>query len=290
MSTFENGAFGIDHPLLAVRDLDEAARRLSALGFVVTPRGQHPWGTHNRLALFSGGLIELITIGDAATIDDGTVDQHLFGRLVRAALAQSEGIAMVALHSTYLDRDLTEVQHLHGAGIIDFRRPLTLPDGSQDEAIVRLAMLIDQHHPRLSHFLCQQLKRGLVEVPEWRAHANGAIRLCGLTYLDDDLGHAAKRCRDVWGSTDQQGRYVSAGGAVDVITVDGFGSRFPGLALTPSQRARQPAAIAVTILVADITAARRFIEEAVQDSIDLGTRILLPASYLADTILEFVEE
>ena len=135
----------IGEGLTATRE--PAWRRLAALGFVVTPLGRHPWGTHNRLALFAGGLLELMTIGDSAAVDDGTVDHFLFGRPVRAALAESEGIAMVALHSTDLERDIAAA-HVPMTGIIDFRRPLTLPDGSHDEAIVKLAMLSDAAHPR----------------------------------------------------------------------------------------------------------------------------------------------
>jgi len=287
VSAFTNASFGIDHPLLTVADLDIAAKRLAALGFVVTPLGRHPWGTHNRPALFAGGLLELMTIGDSAAVDDGTVDHFLFGRPVRAALAESEGIAMVALHSTDLERDIAAA-HVPMTGIIDFRRPLTLPDGSHDEAIVKLAMLSDAAHPRLSHFLCQQMKRGLVEVPEWRRHPNGAERLFGLTYLDNDAGDAAIRCAALWGKPDDQRRYASAGGHVHVITADEAAAQFPGLSLSPSQRKRRPAAIAVTVLVGDLALARHHILAAVPGTHDLGHRLLVPADYLADTIFEFV--
>ena len=287
MSAFTNASFGIDHPLLAVADLDIAAERLAALGFVVTPLGRHPWGTHNRLALLTGGLLELMTIGDPAAVDDGAVDHFLFARPVRAALAESEGIAMVALHSTDLGRDIAAAP-VPMTGTIDFRRPLILPDGSPDEAVVKLAMLNDADHPRLSHFLCQQMKRGLVEVAEWRRHPNGAERLIGLTYLDDDAGNAAQRCAALWGTADGHGRYASAGGPVHVITRDQVALRFPGLSLSPTQWERRPAAIAVTVLVDNLAAARRHILAAAPGAHDLGHRLLVPADYLADTIFEFV--
>lgn len=284
---FVNASFGIDHPLLTVADLDDAAARLEALGFVVTPRGHHPWGTHNRLALFPGGLLELITIGDDKAVDDGAVDHLLFGRRVRQALAEAEGISMVALHSADLDAD-TAAARVAVNGLIDFRRPVTLPDGSKDEAVVRLAMLTDEAHPRLSNFLCQQMKRGLVEVAEWRQHANSAKRLYGVTYLDDAEGSAERRARALWGNAIEPGRYQSAGGTVDVVRPEMFAARFPGLDLTPSQMKRRPAAIAVTVLVGDVDQARRFVTKAVPQSKDKGTRLLVPATYLADTIIEFV--
>lgn len=287
MNDFVNAAFGIDHPLLTVADLDDAAARLEALGFVVTPRGRHPWGTHNRLALFPGGLLELITIGDDKAVDDGTVDHLLFGRRVRQALLEAEGISMVALHSTNLEAD-TAAAHVAVNGLIDFRRPITLPDGSKDEAVVRLAMLTDDDHPRLANFLCQQMKRGLVEVAEWRQHANSARRLYGVTYLDDAEGSAERRCTALWGEGLEPGRHESAGGMVDVVTPETFATRFPDLTLSASQLKRRPAAIAVTVLVADLDCARRFVMKAVPQARDLGTRLLVPATYLADTIIEFV--
>lgn len=287
MSAFTNASFGIDHPLIVVADLDSAALRLAALGFVMTPLGRHPWGTHNRLALFTGGLLELMTIGDNAAVDDGRVDHFLFGRLVRAALAGSEGIAMVALHSTDLERDIAATR-APMTGIIDFRRPLTLPDGSSDEAVVRLAMLTHATFPRLSHFLCQQMKRNLVEVPQWRHHPNGATRLCGLTYLDNEAGDATRRCAALWGQADERQRFASAGGNVEVVTPDQFATRFPGLAPSPAQLKRRPAAIAVTVMVADLALARRYVLTAVPDARDQGDRLVVPAHYLADTIIEFV--
>lgn len=289
MAIFANASFGIDHPLLAVHHLDDAAQRLERLGFIITPLGRHPWGTHNRLALFAGGLLELMTIGDPVAVDDNGTDHFLFGRLVRQALGESEGIAMVALHSTDLEHDIARAAHIPVAGVIDFRRPLTLPDGRTDEAVVRLAMLIAPHQPRLSYFLCQQLKRGLVEIAEWRAHPNSAERLYGLTYLDDECGHAATRCAALWGQGDSENRYITPGGTIDVITDDRFAARFSGLSLSPTQRARRPGAIAVTVRVTKLDAARSFIMQAVPDAIDHGTRLLVPANYLADTILEFVE-
>ena len=42
-------ARSIDHLVVAVRDLDGAARFYERLGFQVGSRNRHPWGTENRL-------------------------------------------------------------------------------------------------------------------------------------------------------------------------------------------------------------------------------------------------
>ena len=49
---------GLDHLVLTVRDLDAAEARFRALGFTLTPRAHHPFGTSNNLAIFDG-LVEL---------------------------------------------------------------------------------------------------------------------------------------------------------------------------------------------------------------------------------------
>ena len=55
----------IDHVLIAVRDLDAAKDTFERLGFKVTPEGRHPGrGTSNRLVVFGGEYLELISVHD----------------------------------------------------------------------------------------------------------------------------------------------------------------------------------------------------------------------------------
>ncbi|SVB75150.1 uncharacterized protein METZ01_LOCUS228004, partial [marine metagenome] len=55
----------IDHVLIAVRDLNQAAHVFNNLGFTVTPEGQHPGrGSRNRLVVFEEDYLELISITD----------------------------------------------------------------------------------------------------------------------------------------------------------------------------------------------------------------------------------
>ena len=43
----------IDHLVICVRDLAQAALDWQTLGFSLTPTGVHPFGTSNRLAMFA---------------------------------------------------------------------------------------------------------------------------------------------------------------------------------------------------------------------------------------------
>ncbi len=53
---------GIDHLVLAVRDLDAARAFYAGLGFQLTPVARHPWGTWNSLVQFDGVFLELLTV------------------------------------------------------------------------------------------------------------------------------------------------------------------------------------------------------------------------------------
>ena len=53
---------GIDHIVIVVQNLDEAARNYEKLGFTVVPGGRHPVGSHNVLISFAdGSYIEIIS-------------------------------------------------------------------------------------------------------------------------------------------------------------------------------------------------------------------------------------
>lgn len=72
----------IDHLVVAVRDLDEAARRYrEELGLDSAPGGRHPgWGTGNRIVPLGDDYVELI-----ALIDADEAAGHPSGRAVLAA-------------------------------------------------------------------------------------------------------------------------------------------------------------------------------------------------------------
>src|SRR5262245_57096215 len=60
-------ATGIDHPIIAVRDMAAGRATFEQLGFTVTPRGRHlEWGTGNWCIMFDRDYIELRGIIDPA--------------------------------------------------------------------------------------------------------------------------------------------------------------------------------------------------------------------------------
>ena len=56
---------GIDHPVIAVRDMEKARERYRRLGFTIPPRGSHiQWGTGNWCMMFPEDYLELRGIVD----------------------------------------------------------------------------------------------------------------------------------------------------------------------------------------------------------------------------------
>jgi len=103
----------IDHVLIAVRDLDEAADLYRRLGFFITAGGEHPGrGTANRLAVLDPEYLELIAVRDPAAAWPALVD-HLdrFG----------PGLFTFALASDDLEADLAAFRGRMDEGITPLR-------------------------------------------------------------------------------------------------------------------------------------------------------------------------
>lgn len=93
----------LDHILIGVRDLSEAARSYNKLGFKVTPEGKHPGrGTHNRLVVFGPEYLELISIHDSS--------QGLFRPNLAPFLESGEGLFIFAMGTTNIRSIFAEMQ------------------------------------------------------------------------------------------------------------------------------------------------------------------------------------
>ncbi|MDE2576433.1 MAG: VOC family protein, partial [Rhodospirillales bacterium] len=224
-----NAAFGIEHPLVTVRDIDAVAARYAAIGFAPRPLGRHPWGTVNRLIMFPDNFIELIAVADPAAIEADPVGGHKFGRRVRDRLALGEGISLMALHSkdAPADEAIARARGAASDGLVDFRRAVRLPDGSMDEAVVTLSILPDAALPGTTMFLCHQHKPHLVWNADWLVHPNGAEAITEVTYLAPDPAAVAGRLAAIWGAgnlTRIEGglRVATAGGAVLALDAAGI--------------------------------------------------------------------
>lgn len=284
---------GIDHPLVAVRDMDKVAEDYARLGFFINPRHHHPWGTDNHLLMFPDNFIELISVYDDSLLDMKNDRGFAFGRFIDNSIRRREGISLVALHSedARADHALMEERGVDNDGIVDFRRVAHRPDGSEEEAVVSLVMLINQQEPAISHFFCHQHKPHLVWVEDWMQHPNGADGIVRVTYVAKNPFDLYMRFAGIYGegaiSEHEWGIEVQTDrGCFEVISPVYVHQRFHGVQLdVPAEDL--PTGVAIRVTSKDIDAARGILEANEVEHIltrDGGLRI--GPKYAGNTIIE----
>jgi catechol 2,3-dioxygenase-like lactoylglutathione lyase family enzyme len=177
---------GIDHIVIAVRDLDTAARNYEELGFTVVPGGRHPVGTHNALISFpDGSYIEIIAFYRP------NADHRWWKPLQRG-----EGLVDFCMQTNDL---LGDTLKLRKAGVaindpVPWSR--TRPDGYQLKWLLSLAR---EGHRGVAPFLIQDETPREERIPQQTAHENSAIGIGAVTVAVDDLATVSLWYKNVLG-------------------------------------------------------------------------------------------
>ncbi len=289
-----NGPLGLEHPLVVSRDLDALADCYRAMGFAPTRKGLHPWGTGTQLVLFQDNFIELMGIEDRRLIDLARPGGFRFGRFIADQLEHREGIAMLALHSDNARADLAAVTARGVAtdGLVDFRRAVVLPDGSRDEAVVTLAMLIQRDQPQLSNFICQQHRPEFVWVPDWMQHPNGASAITRIVYVAAQPSAIRPRFAGVWGEAALRERHggvsvTTTGGELLVLDGPSAEARFTPVAMPYGWR-DAPCAVAITVRVPDLGRVRDTLLRNAVPHVNADGTVRVPPSHAGNVVLDFV--
>lgn len=173
-----HGIDGIDHLVIAVRDLEKARAAYVRLGFTLTPRGRHTeLKSINHTFMFADDYVELLAIEEPTP---ATAPWSEF-------LKTREGLAAAALKTADArdaQRQLAEAG-LSGGEAIDFGRPVELPEGTRD-ARFTITRVAAEATPGGQMFLCQHHTRDVVWRPEHLTHENGATALAALIVAADD--------------------------------------------------------------------------------------------------------
>jgi catechol 2,3-dioxygenase-like lactoylglutathione lyase family enzyme len=179
---------GIDHLVLAVRDLESARDTYRRLGFTLTPEARHPFGTRNSLVQLDGQFLELVAIGDAANIPEASASVFSFAAFNRDFLARREGLSMLVLRS-----DDTFVTHaeLATAGLrtydpVPFERVARGPDGSERKVAFTMDFVSDPRIEDAAFFTCQHHHPENFWRAEFQRHANGARGVESVIMVADD--------------------------------------------------------------------------------------------------------
>ena len=163
---------GIDHAVIMVRDLDQAAANWKELGFTVSPRGTHSahMGTGNYTIMLDPDYMELL----------GVLAETELNAPARAFIARREGIERIAFTAIDAAEGAEEIRSrcYQPIGPTDFERPVTLPDGRLSAAkFTTFQWPVAETPGGVRLFACQHKTRETVWIPELMQHANGAKRL-----------------------------------------------------------------------------------------------------------------
>lgn len=190
----------LDHLVLPTADLDAARVRLERLGFTVSPRGIHPFGTANSCVYFADGtFIEPLAVVDEHAAETAVKAGNVFvarDRAYRGAFGD-EGFSAVVFagddaddeHSAYLDAGISAGERL------DFSRAFIDADGHSDTASFRLAFAALPDVPDSYVFTCQRVNSPKVDRSALERHENGVTRICEIIAVSDDPARVARFLR-----------------------------------------------------------------------------------------------
>jgi hypothetical protein len=282
----------LDHLVICVRDLAQAALDWQTLGFNLTPTGVHPFGTSNRLAMFGNNFLELLAVTDAAAVPPATPDRFSFAAHNRDFLATAEGMSMLALHSNdaHADAARFKANHIGAYAPFDFGRDALLPGGGAARVEFSLAFATDPAMPGIAFFTCQQRHPPeLFWKPDYQRHPNGALRVIEVVMsAPEPAAHRGFFERFTESAAELATGRLTVGESGDRITVLGpaeMARRLPGVASNTS-----PRFCAARLAVTDLDATRRVLKDNSVDFEVAGAVLLVPPAASHGLALEFIEQ
>ncbi|HYC14339.1 MAG TPA: VOC family protein [Stellaceae bacterium] len=282
----------IDHLVLAVHDLETARAAYARLGFTLTPRAQHPFGTANSLVQLQGNFLELLAIADPGAIRPAAAGHFGFAEFNRGFLAKREGMSMLVFASKDARGDHREFRErgLQTYEPFDFERKAKLPDGSEVTVGFSLAFVTEPRMPDAAFFACQQHAPQHFWKPEYQRHPNGARAVLEVTMLaSDPAGYA-----DYFGKLVEPQAVKRSEGALEVTLEGGkltmldatrLAQRFPGVRLRDVLR--KPYFAGYSIGVADLAAAEALLKGKGVAFTRSGDRLHIAAEHAFGTMIEF---
>ncbi len=274
----------LDHLVIAARDLDAVAGAYAALGFTLTPRAFHSWGTSNQLVQLDGAFLEILAVVDPDSIEQADVDAFSFGAFNRDYLARHEGISMLVLDSSdpeadrqgFLDRGMTVYAPF------SFERAAGQPDGSSRTVAFDLTITTDPGMPHAGFFTCRNRFPENFWRSEYQQHANGAQKLAAAIIVAEEPSDFYEFIEGFSGQRELgltsfgMECALANGGSIDVLSPTGF-KAFYGDAF-PLDTLVTPRLVAGKVFVDDIAKITRIVAEREIPAIHKSGMVIVPAS------------
>jgi hypothetical protein len=281
-----NEIVGIDHAVVLVQDLDQAAAQWRRLGFKVSPRGTHSaqMGSGNYTIMLGHDYVELL----------GLLAETPRNAPSRAFLARrGEGIERIAFTTTnaVAGAEAIRSRGYEPVGPIDFGRPVELPGGRQAEARFSVFQWpVDEAPGDIRIFACQHKTREAVWIPDLQKHANGARRLEAVLIASPephaDADHLARLIDgQVEATSNGEYRVPSGSDRADFafMTRDLLASRYEGV---PLDGVPERGGVGLVVVVDDLEAAA---EAAESIGVQTGHGLIVAPGLATGVLLAFVE-
>lgn len=272
---------GVDHVVIAVRDLALSAKTWEDLGFTISPRGLHSphMGSANHTIMLQEDYLELLGI-----VSD--TDQN---KATRDFLAKHEGIERIAFTTDDAAAGAAEItaRGFPAIGPVHFGRPVPLPGGGEADAKFNVFRWpLDEQPGGIRIFACQHLTRENVWIPVLQQHANGAVAIrrieilaanpqAAATHLSQLIDEPARQEGAIWSVASGRSR-------ADILfyTAETFAERYPD-AVRKGASAKGVAALVL---------ATRDLDAAIKASgaIRHGDAASVPAAQASGSVLSFV--
>jgi catechol 2,3-dioxygenase-like lactoylglutathione lyase family enzyme len=270
----------IDHLVVAVHDLDQAASFYQRLGFQVGARNRHPWGTENRIVQLPGSFIELISVGEGAAISPHRASAFSFGAFVEDYLKDREGLAMLALDSQDAKADAALFAE-KGVGSFEpfhFERTGRRPDGSETKVAFTLAFALAEHS-KAGFFVSQHHYPENFWNPEFQRHDNKVTQISSVTLAASDVERLRTFLTAFTGvqpaSPDGDDLSFQLGESrIDVLTPDDAAEIYGSI----EAELDQPSFVAFAVRAGDIHRQAKWLDSAEIPYQHIGSRLIVPAS------------
>lgn len=234
----------LDHVAVICRNLDQAARRYTDLGFVLTQRSSHqgpvpptgliqPWGTGNHCAMFRRGYLELL----------GITGPDRFKTHVDNRLRRYEGLHLIAFGCSDIAQE-TGGMRQRGAVVADpivVTRDVPVEDGTRVGRF-KIGYLDEFTYPEADFILISHETPETLWQPRLLTHPNGAVALEGVSVCVRDRNESCARLAKVLGPAFDN-RFQLASGYLEVLEPKDLPGRFPGITTLPEP----PKVVAVRI-------------------------------------------
>ncbi len=280
-----------DHLVLCTSDLDRARRFYAAIGFTLTPRALHPFGTANSLVQLQGNFFELLGIADAALIAKVESSKFSFAAYNETFLKKREGFSMLVFATSDAAADAAEFRKndLSAHDVFHFGRQASLPDGSKARVDFSLAFVTNPAMLEATFFTCQQHAPQYFWRPEFQRHANGALRVAEVVMSaarPDDHKSFFERLMQAPAQVSPAGLSIGEGGErLTVLSHAGLAARFPEI--PPLNLGQTPRLEAYGIEVADLAATKALLAAAGVALRATPRSLVLPPSAAFGTAIEF---